>query len=70
MDKLNPMPYEPQTWIDTLWEALDHARDLFSDDDWDQICMAMAWNTEQLECVDPIILNEVTLSNQNRRKTD
>lgn len=64
MDKLNPMPYEPQTWIDTLWEALDHARDLFSDDDWDQICMAMAWNTEQLECVDPIILNGLVLRNK------
>ena len=57
MDKLNPMPNEPQTWIDTLWEALDHARDLFSDDDWDQICMAMAWNTDELGCTDPIILN-------------
>ena len=64
MDKLNPMPNEPQTWIDTLWEALDHARDLFSDDDWDQICMAMAWNTEQLECVDPIILNGLVLRNK------
>jgi|TARA_R110002110_G_scaffold347390_2_gene557522 hypothetical protein len=54
IDKLNPMPYEPQTWIDTLWEALYHARDMFSDEDWDQICMAMAWNTEELECVDPM----------------
>ena len=54
MDKLNPMPDEPQTWINTIWEALDHARDLYTDEQWDQICMAMAWNTEELDCDDPI----------------
>jgi len=59
MEKLNPMPYEPQTWINTLWEALDHARDEYDDDEWDEICNAMAWNTEALECVDPMTLEEV-----------
>jgi hypothetical protein len=56
MDNLNPMPYEPQTWIATIWEALDHGRELFSDDQWDEICMAMAWNTDALGCDDPIKL--------------
>jgi hypothetical protein len=46
MDKLNPRPDEPQTWINTIWEALDHARDSYTDEQWDQICMAMAWNAE------------------------
>lgn len=53
---LKPMPYEPQTWINTLWEALDHVRDEYTDDEWDEICNAMAWNTEALECVDPMRL--------------
>ena len=54
MDKLNPMPDEPQTWINTIWEALDHARDSYTDEQWEEICMAMAWNTEELNCTDPI----------------
>ena len=56
MDKLNPMPHEAQTWINTIWEALDHTRDSYTDEQWDQICMAMAWTAETLDCTDPIYL--------------
>ena len=45
-NKLNPRPNDPQSWIDTVWEALDHAREQYSDDEWDEICLAMAWLTE------------------------
>jgi hypothetical protein len=47
-DKLNPRPSDPQSCIATVWEALDHAREQYSDDEWDKICMAMAWLTEDL----------------------
>jgi hypothetical protein len=56
MDKLNPMPHDEQSWINTIWEALDHARELYTDDQWDEICMAMAWMTDALGCVDPMKL--------------
>jgi hypothetical protein len=53
MEELNPMPHAPQSWVNTLWEALDHARELYTDAQWDEICMAMAWNTDALGCKDP-----------------
>jgi len=54
MNNLNPMPNNPQSWINTLWESLDYARELYADDQWDEITIAMAWNTEALECHDPM----------------
>ena len=59
LDAMNPMPHEPQTWINTLWTALDHARESFTDEQWDEITMAMQCNTEELGCVDPIILEDM-----------
>ena len=59
LEKLNPMPHSEQSWINTLWLALDYARELFTDDQWDEVCMAMAWNTEALGCEDPIKLGEM-----------
>ena len=58
MDRLTPMPHEPQTWINTLWKALDHTRDSYTDEQWGQICMAMAWNTEELDCTDESFIDE------------
>ena len=49
MNELNPMPHDPQSWISAIWEALEYARDLYTDDQWDEICMAMAWTTEEIE---------------------
>lgn len=59
LDAMNPMPHEPQTWINTLWTALDHARESFTDEQWDEITMAMQCNTEELGCIDPIILEDM-----------
>ena len=50
---MNPLPGDPQSWINTLWSALDHARELYTDDQWDEICMAMACWTESEGCTDP-----------------
>ena len=43
---------DPQTWIETVWDALHGFReDCISTDDeqWDDICTAMAWITEAIE---------------------
>ena len=53
MMDMNPLPGDPQSWINTLWSALDHARELYTDDQWDEICMAMACWTESEGCTDP-----------------
>lgn len=39
-----------QTWINTIWEALDEAQLYvpFSDEEWHEICAAMTWITEEL----------------------
>lgn len=42
---------EPTSWIDTVWDALQGYReDCISEDDeqWDDICTAMAWITEEV----------------------
>ena len=59
-DKLNPRPCDPQSCITAVWEALDHARERYNDDEWDEICMAMAWLTEDLGCVDPMRIDDET----------
>ena len=41
----------PQSWIETVWDALHGFReDCISTDDeqWDDICTAMAWITESM----------------------
>lgn len=37
-------------WMRALWAALDAGNecDQFTDDDWDEICTAMAWVAEDL----------------------
>ena len=46
---------DPQTWFETVWNALHGFReDCISTDDeqWDDICTAMAWITEAIETED------------------
>ena len=43
--------YNKTSWLDTVWDALQGFReDCISTDDeqWDEICTAMAWITEEL----------------------
>ena len=43
--------YDKETWLDTVWIALHGFReDCISTDDeqWDEICTAMAWIEEEL----------------------
>ena len=43
--------YDKTSWLDTVWDALQGFReDCISTDDeqWDEICTAMAWITEEL----------------------
>jgi len=43
--------YKKTSWLDTVWDALQGFReDCISTDDeqWDEICTAMAWITEEL----------------------
>jgi hypothetical protein len=58
MKKLNPTSNDQQSWINTIWESLDEAQLYvpFSDEEWDEICTAMMWITEDLGCVDPLKL--------------
>ena len=42
---------DPQSWIDTIWDALHAYRETCipeNDDQWDDICTAMAWLTEEI----------------------
>jgi len=50
------------SWIETIWEALHEFRDVnipegppHHDEQWDDICTAMAWITEELGVVDPVV---------------
>ena len=43
-----------ETWLDTIWQALEcYREDCISgedyDEEWDEVCTAMAWITEQIE---------------------
>lgn len=40
---------DPQTWFNTVWDALDLVADKISQDEWDDIATAMAWIGETLE---------------------
>jgi hypothetical protein len=44
---------DPSTWMDTLWQALEcYREDCISgsdyDEEWDEICTAMAWIGEKI----------------------
>jgi hypothetical protein len=46
---------DPSSWLETVWEALEHVRDEHllqgdevADAQWDDLCTAMAWIAEQL----------------------
>lgn len=47
--------HDPETWLDTIWDALAHYREHCipeaqpeHDAEWDEICTAMAWITEEI----------------------
>lgn len=51
---------DPQTWLDEVWDALGAFRenlapegDPMYDAKWDEICTAMAWIKEAIDCDDP-----------------
>lgn len=51
----NPVAGDPVSWLDTIWEALDCHRennipegDPAHDAQWDDICTAMAWISEEV----------------------
>ena len=50
---MNPEWGSPQSWIDTLRLALEHARESYTVDQWHEIGEVMAWTTEELGCKDP-----------------
>ena len=46
----------PESWLDCIWKALNAYRfelipegDAAMDEEWDEICTAMAWIREELE---------------------
>jgi len=50
---------DTETWLETIWDALHKYRDkcipegeLAHDDEWSDICTAMAWLQEELEVTD------------------
>lgn len=55
MRKINLTHANQQSWIDTLWDALHVYREncipegpRSFDAEWDELCTAMAWLTEEL----------------------
>ena len=50
---VRPIYSSPTTWIEVVWQALHNYRDVWNDDsdrdqEWDDICTAMAWISEEL----------------------
>ena len=39
---------DTQSWLIIVWIALDRNRQDFNDEEWDEICTAMAWIKEEL----------------------
>ena len=39
---------DSQSWLIIVWIALDRNRHDFNDEEWDEICTAMAWIKEEL----------------------
>ena len=41
-----------QSWIDTLWVALEHVRESYTASQWHEIGEVMDWTAEELGCMD------------------
>ena len=39
---------DTQSWLIIVWIALDRNRQDFNNEEWDEICTAMAWIKEEL----------------------
>lgn len=54
--------YDPESWLETIWQALachrensiPEAQDPAYDEEWSEICSAMAWIREKLELPDEV----------------
>lgn len=44
----SPTAGDPETWLATIWHALDEHRTAYSDAEWDEIATAMAWIKEEI----------------------
>ena len=56
---MSPTRNNPRSWVSTIWDALlAYREDCIPESDpiyaaeWDDICTAMAWITEQVEAQD------------------
>lgn len=53
--------YDPESWLETIWQALHAYREdcipegeKFYDDEWSDICTAMAWIREEMGLPDEV----------------